>query len=877
MDNIKIADLTGALQKIANANDENKNGYVDGKEISVFEIGAKALLSAGSIEEKDYNAIFGLELKNKNVEPPKNETKNLSKAERKAYNKNVNSSEDYLLTILKEEFQTSPENLKARLHERIGENANDPIYQQREQWINYVIDLVTNSKYNSKEDVENLYDNLKKQLQITRKDDFEKDVLKLLVKNAEYTQRTKEFGKVQEAYDKAVGAGTDWETAFEKVKDNFKKNGSYYKDIVNDFEDSYIMPKARTIVREAIYESDATSSRGVKKDAKEILKSNGNWNKYTKKALGGENNFGQWISGHDSDMKISRKNQARKNIVIDIRENGLTGEEVHDAVDKRKTFLFFKKKTQLFAALTGSGLIKDLGNGRYDISPLSELIGLHVGSNYKMDRTSSEYKALAEKTKTTSALAAATELKNLTQKEAEMLIKMCGYDVEGKDWGKAILGATIGALINGLGAGAGAATNDRYYYDTELLNNNYTELTFMDVTDDTLNELIDQFEKVDGAVLNLVEGGLKVIIDQQAITPLLWEGSRFIVETALKGAAVGAAFGLIAGLKDDDPEKPITSTQFKCTTLEEYAKVLDSEAKQKALKPQYKEALMLIAATFIEEDKDGNKYWDCEAYKMFLNKAAGNGGVLNREELLGALEMLKDEPPTETPTPTTGEGPSTTPGEDATVVPPKEEICYAEKGKEEDTIVDVKVPYITGIAAKGWKAAAKAYYPCLFENLMATYKNEDNAGDRAGQILKAAQAVTDGNYSEARLEALVKMSLKEIRNAKLDGINKAYYIELRNSKVMPERVYLPDNIANCDKKDNAKVGKADVKPGGSGKAPSTEFTGYKKKTADGREYLDFCDNSRVYLENGKTAEEACREKEAELKKQGKNVKVELRN
>lgn len=86
------------------------------------------------------------------------------------------------------------------------------------------------------------------------------------------------------------------------------------------------------------------------------------------------------------------------------------------------------------------------------------------------------------------------------------------------------------------------------------------------------------------------------------------------MDTALKAAIPGAVLGLLAGLKDS-PEKPITSTQFNCTTLEEYAKVLDSEVKQKAIDPKYKDALMMIAATFITEDKDGNKVWDCEGYK----------------------------------------------------------------------------------------------------------------------------------------------------------------------------------------------------------------------------------------------------------------------
>lgn len=162
-------------------------------------------------------------------------------------------------------------------------------------------------------------------------------------------------------------------------------------------------------------------------------------------------------------MKVARKNQATKNEVEGIREDGLSAEEIHDAVDKRKTFLFFKKKTVLFETLKASGLIVDKGNGEYDVSKLSMIIGEHVGANYKLDRQTSDFKALAEITKTTSALAAATELKNLSEQEAKMLVEMCGYKVEGKNWGKAILAATAGALVTGLSAAGSAATNKNMY------------------------------------------------------------------------------------------------------------------------------------------------------------------------------------------------------------------------------------------------------------------------------------------------------------------------------------------------------------------------------------------------------------------------------
>ena len=88
----------------------------------------------------------------------------------------------------------------------------------------------------------------------------------------------------------------------------------------------------------------------------------------------------------------------------------------------------------------------------------------------------------------------------------------------------------------------------------------------------------------------------------------------------------------------------------------------------------------MLAATFKIKDEKGKVIgWDCEAYKMFLNQAAGNGGVLNREEFLGALEKLKNETPDKPPV----EPPVVPPVKPPVI--PDEELCSAERGKEADT------------------------------------------------------------------------------------------------------------------------------------------------------------------------------------------------
>ena len=66
---------------------------------------------------------------------------------------------------------------------------------------------------NHKDDVDKLEKAVKEKLQIGKKDDFAKDVLKALVENAEVAQRSKEYGEIKEAYEKLVKAGMDEEAA----------------------------------------------------------------------------------------------------------------------------------------------------------------------------------------------------------------------------------------------------------------------------------------------------------------------------------------------------------------------------------------------------------------------------------------------------------------------------------------------------------------------------------------------------------------------------------------------------------------------------------------------------------------------------------------
>lgn len=819
----------------------NGNGQLDAGEISVFEQTARGALIS---EQKDgIKAGFeGSELADiinlsEKINKSSSETNTVSNPVKASYSKkDIKRAESYALTVLKEEIGNK--NLRETLVDRLGmkepdgANINNQEYQKLLAKFDKVADEIKKVGYDSKADVEAL----KKKVNIDKKDDFTKDVLKVLIDDAETKQRTKEYDKMAADYKDAVEAGMNEEEAYRQVRKEYKDKGSYYKDYLkhgslaykvfhfkrksSEFEKNTIMADARKTARMAQRESDATSSRKVKQDAKDTMKQNGDWNKYTKKALNGENSFGEWISGKDSDMKIGRKNVARKNTVEQIQENGLTEKQIHKAIDKRSTFgskvtlgLFFKKKTQLFEALKASGLIEDKGNGNFDVSKLSLLIGDNVGADYKLNRQSKDFKALSEITKTTSALAVATELKNLSPKEAKMLVEMCGYDIEGKglDVGKSILGATIGALVSGLGGASAAATNKRPIIDSSVTNKNHVEVNIK-CEGKVLDEIIDQVEG-QGGQANLVEGGIQIVIDQKNVVPLYWKASRQILKTALKSAMVGAAYGMLAGLKDK-PETPITSTQFDCTSLEDYGKRIDNEVKQKAISPKYAEALKLIAATFVKKDANGETVWDCDQFKAYLNKAAGDGGILNREEFITMLERsdnnkkIPDDKPNDNGN---GNGGTVDDGNGGTVddgngngnvVAPK--TCTITVDQEADQ--KIEIPTLTRKQTKTWNATVKTYYPCLVQKY---------GEKKAIRMMKLAQGIRDGNYSEERMEKLYKdtLGLKSeaaIKAYKAEGFDSAYYYDRYNDTDLPETVFAPAEIGECSRKANVTVGKVKI-------------------------------------------------------------------
>lgn len=672
--------LTGKLYEIAEMadnqgkGDARHNGKLEDNELSIF--GSNVKLHLGK-EGYDYtqdniNAVLGFE--NKSVETtttPEAFSKKDSKAQEKAYETKGNVILDHLETMVGKK----PEEVMQALKEELGTGVNEKEYQVLLSQVETVLNKVNEVRAQS--GVKHLEKNVKKAFPKGMLDDFGKDVLKVLVKNAENAQSSEAFNEISKAYEEKRAAGMSRNEAYEAVKKEYKNKSAEHKEILrkrgmfnqnkSEFEARYIMKEAREDVRAAIYESDETTSRKVKKDAKNELKADKNYDKYTRRALNGENNLGTWASGQDSNMKIVRQNQARGNRVENAKTQ--TEAEIRKAVGD-----------ELFEHLKNSGMI-EAKDGKYDLTALSDTIKREVGSDLYMDRMSKEKDAIAEKQLTYSRLRAKLGLteKQLSNSDAKKLVELCGFEIQnnGKIV-KALYRGTVGAVLGGLSAGGAEAARKRadahynkpqnieskIHIDTANLDNMTYEVTINGVKQPIDKPAIDV--KVPEGASSYAQTIVDVVVNVDILKDLIIKGGKFVISNALKGAMIGGAIGALSGLlADGKDEIPVASINIKCSTLKEYVESLQG------IKPEWRDILTTIATTF--SDKDGN--WDCNGYQEFLKQAAGND-ILNKKELLGALKTyeteLKNKPE---PKPEDKKEEKT---EEKTVVPEAKEDCHLE-------------------------------------------------------------------------------------------------------------------------------------------------------------------------------------------------------
>ena len=608
--------------------------------------------------------------------------------------------------------------------------------------------------------------------------------------------------------------------AYEAVEEAYKDNKEY-KHAVKDLKKYSIDAEAKLVVVDAISRAESKKSKDVKKDAEEILKAEGNWDKHTKKALNGNGhnwwvNALDWASGKSSDMKLVRKAQAAGNKAKDKADDVITKEDFTKAIGKRSPL--FKEDDQYNMVIQKlvnpdnrkEQLVKKVDGG-YDISALSAFISSQIGSDNTLSRQENKADAELE--------AIRSEFRkqgvNLSKEDTKQLVKFCGYRVERKNYAKTVYDTTLGGGIAALGTAGALATQARDVVRGTVSNHNYLELNLITdqssiatmLNDPNMKKLID-----DGAAqITEVTGGVQVILDQNYAQEYFHVASRHIGMNVLKSAAIGALVALAASLLEYGPsEKDVFSTRFKngpadCEeeyvpkTYEEFVRYVDS---RKELKDDQKLALKQIAVFFIEEengkpattelevaktdekglavlDENGKPViekvtemkWDTKGFQNYMNGQAGYTSNLNNVELLRAVQNAPDCLKTTVVTTDT----------DNT---PKEKTYTGSERTIQGKVIKQKAPKTERF--EDWGVFASRY-KCIeqYDKNFKIYEGSKNANSYARTMMKVMQAITDDNYDLARLQSLTQKAMSanwrsELQN--VPGFNFKTYEALRGNK-----------------------------------------------------------------------------------------------
>lgn len=317
-----------------------------------------------------------------------------------------------------------------------------------------------NKTMNSKENIRAMFTELSKQFK-----GFKKDVLAVLVGAIETYQKTVEESELTLKYQELrQDQGKTREEAYEQLKADFKGKGSYYSDILKDFDDNVVLEDARKEVFEAIdrqrvgYDADGddnadvttqnakTKSRhiekAIKKDSQLIS------DKWTKKIMRGRENLtaSQQINFERSSYKAYRKAVASENRVARNKEHQYTKDEITKKL----------RHDDVFNHLVDKGLINPSSTeqGKFDITKLSEEIGKGVGADYVMNRQPKKEIAFDEMYRVIDSIVSKRTYNGnnpdfkLSKHDVKALAKLCGYEYDGKNFFLSLWKNTGGAVAD---------------------------------------------------------------------------------------------------------------------------------------------------------------------------------------------------------------------------------------------------------------------------------------------------------------------------------------------------------------------------------------------------------------------------------------------
>lgn len=701
--NIDIKKLTGEWLEWATNADEHKKGSKDEKINSAFEEEyiINAAIDAGKSTE-EVTQIFGAEfgkkyelslsLNTQEVNNKSDKAENMQNDILKRYLTNTrslyidnNMSWKNYVQVLKEKI-LSPDNTLE----------NRGYYTTLIKQMETVADAMDKEKYNSRDDIKNLYKKVKEELN-TDNDKFKKFKIKILqqmIITAEEHQKAKETNLIQEEYKK-LRKTKSREEAVESIQNDKRFEGSYfhdymgkdmerkfkgkvfsklYKGLIHKMEDGIVLDEARKEVFDAIdaqrkKNGGLENSKEIEDAAKESMGKS--LDKYAEKVFDGDLTFAQKLAFERSNVKAHRKAVASDNRANTIKQQDFSADEIKDVLKNDLIFNGLLASGKITLRETTKTIEKGKNKGEvvatYDISNLSDMIRDRVGTNLKASPNSKNMYAYSEVENIVKDIARESGITNVTTKDAKNLIKLCGFEVEGKNWVRIFINAAVGSVITGASTYTGAVTMAKQAYDVthpviaNIKNNVHAKIDINITGGDGKINKLDLMKSLKDSGFNaenieLIQNGSSytLIIDRTDLIskegdPIHFfkEFSNRAGEVALRSMLISFALNLMKEAFADYKDKtPITPTQFKHTSITDYMAEIDLDKK---LTPAQKESLKALAEAYIQRDKngeavmkDGEPVWDVEEYKKCLDRMAGNSSFLESDELyIGIQKEIK--------------------------------------------------------------------------------------------------------------------------------------------------------------------------------------------------------------------------------------------
>lgn len=758
---IDISKLEGSLKLYARLADgqDNGNEKIDTeKELSIFKGHAQTAVQNGEATDADYKAIFGSEIKTPTAQTAKAPVSNpvtLTKKQVKDHNERVKDSVKEMV-----KSGVAPKDLMAKLEK---EYSNSAEYKQMLDEVNYTLNLVNGTNYDSKEGVENIHKKVKAQLKQDGKwDDFHKDLLDSLEKQAKTAQIYKEFKAIVAEYESVKTTmqktevvkqnGDNFKAYVEIVKDKLKKDKtwkeSYTKEAFEQLED-YARKDAKKLVESRLAnETGATTKKGLRKELRGMNKGG---DAYQNDAI--------------QDIKTDRKVFARKH-KVENKANALssiTADALRTELGKRGYQYNFAKKAsahkignEIFEKLNKSYLptvMKE--DGTYDLSKLSEEIASRVGQDYKVNLSKDD--KMAELKNIQNHLRSITG-QDFTNNETKVLINMLGFDREHKDHTPKILKTAVGA-VGGAAAALSASSKLNVHQAVELTIENST----------IANDMIKQLEAqgVKPGVTELADGSINIKVLQEYM-------KDSTITDILKGAGIGALtnalFDIVIGDgKDEKSCMSISDYDINDPTYTDAEKYKEYVANVFKKNPEKVDALHTLVDAYKEKFGD---QWHAH-FQQALRDMAGVGSKLNPEE----CRMIKYNKPKDVDNNNHNDNVDNDNNDDDhnnddddNIVPNRCPVEMRETTAT-DTTFTHKVKY-----GDSWSEIVKAYFP----NYKECFGTLEGSKGAIRALKKALATDADGKLNNALYQKLL-----------------AGYI--------PKELNIPAELGGCKRNDEGKV------------------------------------------------------------------------